>query len=71
MSSSKGGLQSYPTAPASSCSLLPACPALGSLQGGVDVALQDMVGGHGGHGLAAGLADLRGLFQPVILRLFP
>lgn len=68
MSSSKGGLQSYPTAPASSCSLLPACPALGSLQGGVDVALQDMVGGHG---LAAGLADLRGLFQPVILRLFP
>ena len=28
-----------------------------------DVALRDMVSGHGGVGLTAGLGDLRGLFQ--------
>ena len=30
----------------------------------VDVALRDMVSGHGGDGLTFGLDDLRGLFQP-------
>ena len=30
----------------------------------VDVALRDMVRGHGGDGLIVGLDDLRGLFQP-------
>ena len=30
----------------------------------VDVALRDMVSGQGGEGLAVGLDDLRGLFQP-------
>ena len=30
----------------------------------VDVALRDMVSGHGGGGLVVGLGDLRGLFQP-------
>ena len=30
----------------------------------VDVALRDVVSGHGGGGLAAGLRDLSGLFQP-------
>ena len=30
----------------------------------VDVALRDMVSGHGGGGLTVGLNDLRGLFQP-------
>ena len=30
----------------------------------VDVALRDMVCGHGGDGLVVGLGDLRGLFQP-------
>ena len=30
----------------------------------VDVALRDMVSGHGGDGLMVGLDDLRGLFQP-------
>ena len=29
-----------------------------------DVALRDMVSGHGGDGLAVGLDDLRCLFQP-------
>jgi len=29
-----------------------------------DVALRDMVSGHGGDGLMAGLDDLSGLFQP-------
>ena len=29
-----------------------------------DVALRDMVSGHGGGGLVVGLDDLRGLFQP-------
>ena len=29
-----------------------------------DVALRDMVSGHGGDGLMVGLGDLRGLFQP-------
>ena len=29
-----------------------------------DVALRDMVSGHGGDGLTFGLDDLRGLFQP-------
>jgi len=30
----------------------------------VDVALGDVVSGHGGGGLTVGLDDLRGLFQP-------
>jgi len=30
----------------------------------VDVALKDMVSGHGGDRLVVGLDDLRGLFQP-------
>ena len=30
----------------------------------VDVALWDMVSGHGGSGLVVGLGDLGGLFQP-------
>jgi len=30
----------------------------------VDVAQRDVVSGHGGDGLAVGLVDLRGLFQP-------
>jgi len=30
----------------------------------VNVALRDMVSGHGGDGLMVGLGDLRGLFQP-------
>ena len=34
------------------------------LEGLVDVALRNMVSGHGGDGLVAGLDDLRGLFQP-------
>jgi len=29
-----------------------------------DVALRDVVGGHGGGGLVVGLGDLSGLFQP-------
>ena len=39
-------------------------PSLEVFQNRVDVALRDVVSGHGGDGLAAGLADLRGLFQP-------
>ena len=31
---------------------------------GANVALRDVVSGHGGHGLVAGLCDLSGLFQP-------
>ena len=30
----------------------------------VDVALRDMVSGHGGDGLMVGLGDINGLFQP-------
>jgi len=30
----------------------------------VDMSLRDMVNGHGGDGLAVGLDDLSGLFQP-------
>ena len=30
----------------------------------VDVALRDMVSGHGGDGFVVGLDDLSGLFQP-------
>ena len=30
----------------------------------VDVALRDVVSGHGGGGLTLGLGDLSGLFQP-------
>jgi len=29
-----------------------------------DVALKDLISGHGGNGLVVGLDDLRGLFQP-------
>ena len=34
------------------------------LKNRVDVALRDVVSGHGGGGLMIGLDDLRGLFQP-------
>ena len=38
-------------------------PSLEVFQNRVDVALRDVVSGHGGDGLAAGLDDLSGLFQ--------
>ena len=37
---------------------------LETLKKRVDVALRDVVSGHGGDGLAVGLLYLRGLFQP-------
>ena len=39
-------------------------PSLEVSQNRVDVALKDVVSGHGGGGLEVGLDDLRGLFQP-------
>ena len=39
-------------------------PSLEVFKKRADVALRDMVSGHGGHGLMAGLDDLSGLFQP-------
>lgn len=36
-------------------------PSLEAFKNGVDVALKDMVSGHGGGGLAVGLDDLSGL----------
>ena len=39
-------------------------PALEVFKNSVDVALRDVVSGHGGGGLLVGLDDLRGLFQP-------
>ena len=39
-------------------------PSLGVFQNRVDVALRDVVSGHGGDGLVAGLGDLSDLFQP-------
>ena len=40
-------------------------PSLGVFQNRVDVALRDVVSGHGGHTeLTVGLGDLRGLSQP-------
>jgi len=39
-------------------------PSLEVFRKHVDVALREMVSGHGGDGLTAGLDDLRGLFQP-------
>ena len=39
-------------------------PSLEVLKSRVDVALRDMVCGHGGDGLVVGLGDLRGLLQP-------
>ena len=39
-------------------------PSLKVLKNCGDVALKDMVSGHGGDGLAVGLDDLSGLFQP-------
>ena len=39
-------------------------PSLGVFKKRVDVALRDVVSGHGGSGLTVGLGDLRGLFQP-------
>ena len=39
-------------------------PSLEVLKSRVDVALRDVVSGHGGGGLTVGLGDLRGLFQP-------
>ena len=39
-------------------------PSLEVFKNHVDVALRDVVSGHGGGGLAVGLDDLRVLFQP-------
>ena len=39
-------------------------PSLEVFKSRVDVALRDVGSGHGGDGLAVGLNDLRGLFQP-------
>jgi len=39
-------------------------PSLEVFKNRVDVALGDVVRGHGGDGLMVGLDDLRGLFQP-------
>ena len=39
-------------------------PFLEVLKNRVDVAMRDVVGGHGRHGLAVGPVDLRGVFQP-------
>ena len=39
-------------------------PCLEAFKKQVDVALRDVVSGHGGGGLMVGLDDLRGLFQP-------
>ena len=39
-------------------------PSLEVFRNRVDVALRDVVSGHGGGGLMIGLDDLRGLFQP-------
>ena len=39
-------------------------PFLEVLKNHVDVALRDVVSGHGGDELVVGLNDLRGLFQP-------
>ena len=39
-------------------------PSLEVFKSCVDVALRDVVSGHGGGGLVVGLGDLRGLFQP-------
>ena len=39
-------------------------PSLEVFQNRVDMALRDVVSGHGGGGLLVGLGDLRGLSQP-------
>ena len=39
-------------------------PSLEVFQNCVDVAMRDVVSGHGGSGLAVGLGDLSGLSQP-------
>ena len=39
-------------------------PSLEVFQSRVDVALRDVVSGHGGDGLEVGLGDLKALFQP-------
>jgi len=39
-------------------------PSLEMFKNRVDVALRDVVSGHGGDGLVVGQGDLRGLFQP-------
>ena len=39
-------------------------PSMEVLRNYGDVALRDVVGGHGGDGLMVGQGDLRGLFQP-------
>ena len=39
-------------------------PSLEVFKNRVDVALRDVVSGHGGGGLVVGLDNLRGLFQP-------
>ena len=39
-------------------------PSLEVFNSRVDLALGDMVSGHGGDGLMVGVGDLRGLFQP-------
>ena len=42
-------------------------PSLEVFQSHVDVALRDVVSGHGGGGLVAGLGGLRGPFQPLMI----
>ena len=39
-------------------------PSLEVFKKHMDVALRDMVSGHGGDGLMVGLGDINGLFQP-------
>ena len=39
-------------------------PSLELFRNRVDVALRDVVSGHGGDGSVVGLGSLRGLFQP-------
>ena len=45
-------------------------PSLEVFKNCVDVALRDVVSGHGGDGLMVGLGDLRDLLQPLTIRLF-
>ena len=45
-------------------------PSLEVFKNCVDVALRDMVSGHGVDRLMVGLGDLRDLLQPLTIRLF-
>ena len=47
-----------------SCAFMAGSPSLEVFRSRVDVALRDVVSGHGGGGLAVGPADLRAIFQP-------